>query len=282
MAIMLATFAAIAWGATDFLGGAWRRETPVFVVVAVSQVLALVLLAPVLVVRGIPPSDPRLLLACVAGFGVALELRLVFAAISRGDAFITAPVGALGAALAVVVGLIGGDRLTPLLALGLGCALLGGGSSAWRSRDGAHGSTVHSALICIAAALGVGTMLSCFHAAGRVDPYWAAALLTASTALPAGAAALASQRGSLSRCLPQARRLPALTLLAFAGVAGDLAYAAASRHGALSVVSAISSLYPLSTILLGVVARGERTRPIQSAGIGLALVGAALLGAAAH
>jgi drug/metabolite transporter (DMT)-like permease len=117
-------------------------------------------------------------------------------------------------------------------------------------------------------------MLSSFHAAGRVDPYWATAVVTASTALPATAFALAGDHR-----LPAPGRLPTLTLIALAGVVGDLAYAAASRDGSLSVVSAISSLYPLSTIVLGVVVLGQRSTRVQTAGIILALAGAALLGA---
>ncbi len=283
MPIALAVVAAIAWGADDFLGGAWRRGTPVFVVVAVSQLIAVLLLVPVLLVHGTPlPDDPRLLFACVAGLGVTLELRLVYFAISRGEAFITAPVAALGATLAVVVGLIGGDPLSPAIAVGLACALLGGGASAWTSRGtGARRSFARTAGLCLGAAVGLGTMLSCFHAAGRVDPYWSAAILSASTALPAGIAALAERR-PLRRSLPKPRRLPGLAVVAVLGVVGDLAYAAASRHGALTIVSAISSLYPLMTVFLGVTTQGQRARPVQALGMALALCGAALLGAAAH
>ncbi len=280
MPIVLAIFAAISWGADDFLGGVWRRGMPVFVLLAASQLIGVLMMVPVLLARGAPPpDDPRLLFACVAGLAVTVELRLVYAAISRGDAFITAPVGAAGAMIAVLVGLIGGDQLTPLIALGLACALAGGGAAAWSSgANGAHRSRLHTAAICLGAALGVGTALSCFHAAGRVDPYWSTTILGASTALPAGIAALSAKRPSF----PPVRRLPGLTLIAFSGVAGDLAYAAASRHGALTIVSAIASLYPLSTVLLGVTTQGQRARPVQAAGIALALAGAALLGAASH
>jgi drug/metabolite transporter (DMT)-like permease len=279
----LSAVSALSWGAADFLGGAWRRGTPVFVVVAVSQLIGLVVLAPILIVHGVaPPADPRLLLAGLSGLGVTLELGLIYFAISRGDAFITAPVGALGSALAVAVGLVGGDRLDPAIALGLICALVGGGVSAWRPNGArSHGSARSTVGICLGAALGVGVMLSSFHAAGRVDPYWATTAVTAATAVPAGLIALAGSGRSLRRRLPPASNLGGLTLVALAGVVGDLAYAAASRHGELSLVSAISSLYPISTMALGVLAQHQRTRPVQAGGIVLALAGAALLGAAA-
>jgi drug/metabolite transporter (DMT)-like permease len=82
------------------------------------------------------------------------------------------------------------------------------------------------------------------------------------------------------RHLPDRRQLPGLGLIAVAGVAGDLAYAAASRHGALSIVSALSSLYPVTTVALGIAIQGHRAGRLQTAGITLALLGDVLLGAA--
>lgn len=275
--MVLAMITAISWGAADFFGGTFPRDVPVFVVVAASQLISLVLLVPVLIVHGTaPPADPRLLLACLAGLAVTVELRLVYTALGRGEAFITAPVGALGATFAVIVGLIGGDRLDATIALGLVFALAGAGLSAWQPRRGrGRTSWARSIAICLGAACGVGTMLSSFHAAGPLDPYWSTAVVTASTAVPATVASLAGRAR-----LPSPRRLPALGVVALAGLVGDLAYAAASGHATLSIVSAISSLYPVSTIALGVITQGQRPRAIQAIGIVLALAGAALLGAA--
>jgi drug/metabolite transporter (DMT)-like permease len=80
--------------------------------------------------------------------------------------------------------------------------------------------------------------------------------------------------------LPQVSQLPGLALVACTGVSGDLAYAIASQHGSLSVLSAVSSLYPVATIALGAVIQHQRPNRIQVAGIALALVGAAVLGSA--
>jgi drug/metabolite transporter (DMT)-like permease len=74
--------------------------------------------------------------------------------------------------------------------------------------------------------------------------------------------------------------MPGLTLVALSGAGGDLAYASASQHGALSVVAAVSSLYPVTTIALGIAAQGQRPNRLQVAGIVLALAGAVVLGTA--
>jgi drug/metabolite transporter (DMT)-like permease len=285
MGVLLSVISAAGWGASDYFGGdASRRRTPVLVVVAISELLGLALLAPVMLARGVAlPGSPRLLLAAGAGVAVTIELSLIYFALGRGDAFITAPVGALGAAIAVTIGLIGGDRLDLAIAVGLLLAVLGGGVSAWTSRNGHDSRTpaLQTVAICVIAAASVGTMLSCFHAAGRLDSFWVTATEHASTALSAGLAALVASRRSIRSVVPRASQLPGLGRIAAAGVGGDLAYAAASHHGALSIVSAISSLYPVTTILLGRALQGRHPTRIQLVGIALALLGASVLGAVA-
>jgi drug/metabolite transporter (DMT)-like permease len=285
MAVLLAMAAATGWGSADFFGGdVSGGRTPVLIVIAVSELLGLALLAPFLIARGIAfPADPRLLLAAVAGVAVTVELSLIYLALSRGDAFITAPVGALGAAAAVTIGLTSGDPLDLMIAAGLLLALLGGGISAWTSGTSSSPTTlVQTAAICVAAAAAVGVMPTCFHAAGRLDAYWATAVEHASTALSAGLVALVVRRRSPHGGLPALSQLPALWRLAALGVGGDLAYAAASHQASLSMVAAISSLYPVTTILLGRILQGRHPTHIQLLGITLALLGAALLGATAR
>jgi drug/metabolite transporter (DMT)-like permease len=142
------------------------------------------------------------------------------------------------------------------------------------------------ALVCIAAAVSVGATLTLLHAAGRVNPYWVTAVQHASTGVSAGLAAaviVPRMPGSAAgELLLTRRRLMGLALIAVAGTAGDLGYVSASHRGALSIVAALASLYPIMTILLGRLLRGHRATRVQLLGVGLALTGAVLLGAAAH
>src|SRR6202034_1006026 len=201
MAILFAAAAAIGWGASDFFGGdASRRDTSVFVIVALSELLGVLLLLPALVVRGVaPPTNPRLLFAALAGVAVTAELSLVYRALSRGNAFITAPVGALGAAAAVSIGLISGDRLYAAIAARLFCGVLGGGVSAWSTPNASRAAAIQNVAICLGAAAAVATMLACFHDAGQVDPLWATATEHVSTGISAGLAVLVGNRQSLRR-----------------------------------------------------------------------------------
>jgi drug/metabolite transporter (DMT)-like permease len=281
IAILLAVATALGWGASDYFGGeSSRHKTPVFVVLAIVQAAGLAILVPVLVARGIaPPVNGRLLLAAIAGAAVTVELGVVYAALSRGDTFIGAPTGALGAAIAVVAGLIGGDPIGPALALGLVCALLGGGVSAWATPAGDANAGWRAAASVVVAAIAVATMLVTLNGAGRLDPYWAIAVEGLSTLVSAAAVAWFAQRRRPRVSLPDRTRWPMLVLVGALGLAGDLAYAAAARHGALSIIAAISSLYPIPTIALGRLLRGRRATALQLAGAALALAGAALLGA---
>jgi drug/metabolite transporter (DMT)-like permease len=286
LVIVLAAVAAIGWGASDYFGGDTAgRDLPVFTIVAVTELTGAVMMLPVLAVHGIlPPAKPGLALAAAAGLAVTIELSLIYSALGSGHAFITAPVGALGAAMAASIGLIRGDPISLILTAGLALALLGGGISSWNSpATASNGAPVQTAAICLAAAASVATALTCLHTAGRLDPYWATFTEHASTALSAGLIAIVRECRSprqSRRSLPERRQLPGLAIIAMAGLGGDLAYVTASGHGTLSTVAAISSLYPITTIVLGLLLKGTRPARVQLAGITLALLGATLLSAA--
>ncbi len=305
MVILAAVAAAIGWGTSDYFGGHLsRRNTPVFTIVALTELGGAVLLTPVLIARGVAfPASPRLLLAAGAGVSITVELNLIYKALSRGNAFATAPVGSLGAAAAVAVGIVSGDEMTFVIGVGLACALAGSALSNWSSPGAGSGST-RDAITLLAAALGVGTSLTLLHAAGSLDPVWVTTVAHLSTAVSAGLVAgvtaasrgggtrpvngagmgAAEEAGATERRLPIDRRqLPTLALVAIAGTGGDLAYVAASHHGGeLSIVSAIASLYPIMTIALGLMLVGSRAGRIQTIGVAIALLGALLLGVAAQ
>jgi drug/metabolite transporter (DMT)-like permease len=56
-------------------------------------------------------------------------------------------------------------------------------------------------------------------------------------------------------------------------------YVLATQAGRLDVAATLSSLYPVTTILLAIVLLGERVTRSHAAGIAAAVVGIALIGA---
>ena len=75
-------------------------------------------------------------------------------------------------------------------------------------------------------------------------------------------------------------RRSAWMLAAACGVADAIANASlllALRSGDLSIVSALTALYPAGTILLAAIVLRERIAPVQAVGLVLALVAGAML-----
>ena len=71
---------------------------------------------------------------------------------------------------------------------------------------------------------------------------------------------------------------PGLIAIGFLDTGGNALFAAASsRHGLLSVVSVLASLYPVVTVLLARLMLGERVQRTQDAGVLLVLVGVVLI-----
>jgi drug/metabolite transporter (DMT)-like permease len=86
--------------------------------------------------------------------------------------------------------------------------------------------------------------------------------------------------GALTRSPPRPPPRGDLVVLLLAGVlefAATGLYGLANRHGQLSVVAVAGSLYPVATVLLARVVLRERLVAAQGFGVGLALVGVALI-----
>jgi O-acetylserine/cysteine efflux transporter len=66
---------------------------------------------------------------------------------------------------------------------------------------------------------------------------------------------------------------------ALGDVLGFTAYASAARHN-VAVAAVVASEYAVVTVVLGVLLLGERLRPHQWAGVGIALGGIAVVAAA--
>jgi drug/metabolite transporter (DMT)-like permease len=285
--IVLALMASLAWGTSDFLGGVAARGARLPLVLAGSQLAGLLAFAPVLLLHDTAmPYDYRLLLGLAAGVVAVVELGLIYLALRRGPAVVMAPIAALSAVLPVVVGITGGDHVDLLIATGLLCALGGAVGASWTR--GEHRPPRREALAGAAvaggAALGAGTVLALIDAASKADAWWAIGAVRAGGAVTAAgllAATLAAARGAPRAAAPRLAHGAALTIAAIgvSDVAADTAFANATRGGALAVVSVLASLYPVTTIALGVVVLRERPTRVQLAGAALACVGVVILAA---
>jgi drug/metabolite transporter (DMT)-like permease len=282
--VALALLASVAWGGSDFAGGLQARAAPMPVVLVLSQLAGLIVLGCVLTVSGqAPPGWGRLLLAGAAGVLGALELGLLYLAISRGPVIVVAPVAAAGAVLPVIAGALAGNNLGLIAAVGIACTLTGACAAAWDPGSAPAASGRHigsSALLAAAAAVAIGGLFILFDRAAAASPIWAAAGVRAGGL---GGAATLMLIPSVRRQILMPRPAPIIAAMVGVGIldaGGDLAFAFASAHGQLAVVAVLASLYPVVTVLLAAGILRERVRPLQAIGALIALGGVVLLGAA--
>ena len=265
--IVLAAVSAVAFGTADFSGGkASRRADPIAVTV-VSQILSIpLLLLLVVLVPGTPhPVDLGWgLLAGVAGAG---GVMLLYRALSAGMMAVVAPVTAITAAVVpIVAGLVTAHSPGTLALSGAGLAVV---AIALVSL-GEGGVTGRVSSRVLGTALGAGLLFGIFFALlGQADEgcgMWPVLAVRVSSI--GFGLALAARTGVGLRL---GRRV--LGWAAAAGLldsAANALYLAAATRGHLSIVAAIASLYPASTVLLALGIDRERLRPAQLAGLGFA------------
>jgi uncharacterized membrane protein len=276
VAVVLALASAVVYGAADFLGGLASRKTSVFGVVALSQLVGLAALLALLPWLGGPVGADDLAWGAAAGLAGAAGLVLFFRTLARGVMSVIAPVTAVtAAAVPVLVGLLGGDRIGPWAAAGIVLALAAvvlvsaeGGLSALRT---ARPATLAPALAAGSAFGLFFVLLDRTSGDSGLTPLVTARL--ASVGLVVVLALAARQSVRVTR--------PALPLVAFSGVgdmtANALFLLATQADGQLAITGVLASLYPVSTVVLAQLLLRERLVGAQMAGLGTAVAAVVLI-----
>jgi drug/metabolite transporter (DMT)-like permease len=293
VAVALALLTSVAYGLSNYVGPRLARDAPLYLLLVVGQSCSLVLAAVVVAGQGVPlPTGGDVGFALLAGLGNAGGLVLLYRAAEVGPLSVIMPIGALGAAVPVVVGVAGGEGLTVMKAAGMALALTGVVLVARRPPGGRPAADVaaaaphpdappadggHRRAVVLAAlsALCFGTFLAAMGPAAEDSAGWAVLISRASllVVLLFFAVRLGALRGVT------ARRLPLLTVPGLLLFAGTLAYAAATRQGDLSVVSVLSSLFPVVTVALALGLDRERLGGTQALGVAGTIAGVVLLSA---
>ncbi|HUR14071.1 MAG TPA: EamA family transporter [Mycobacteriales bacterium] len=270
MAVVLALLSSVLWGWSDFVGGTLARRTPAAVVVAVSQVAALLALLPLVLALGAAP--PSLVPGLLAGLAAGLGLGAFYAALAAGTMGVVAPIAATGAVVPVVVGLVRGEHPGALQATGIVVALLGVVLASGPELSG--GASTRPLLLAVVAASCFGTVM---------------VLLAKGSEGSAGAVLvtmLALRITEVGAVLPFAWRrrttglrglVPILVLIGLVDVTAHTCFAYATRSGLLSVVAVLGSMYPVVTVLLARQLHHERLARVQAVGVLATLGGVVLL-----
>ncbi len=279
MTIVLALFASLFIGISDFLGGTVSRTRSPLETSLVLFLAATVTLVPFAILLGASDLTVHDLgLGAVSGLTTSVAYVGFFAAIGHGRISIVAPVSAaVTALLPAIAGIAGGNTLSTLARWGVLCALVAIPLVAYETEDGDADdswSTGRQVLVSILCGVGFGFYFICIghtHRSAGLWPTVATLLVGIAVIVPIAA------RGNA---------MPSLTSLSRLAVAGGLALGVADaglttalQRGPLTVASVLGNLYPLVTIALGVSILGERVRLWHAAGILLAVGGVAMIAA---
>ncbi|MGW2344640.1 EamA family transporter [Streptomyces sp. NPDC001661] len=285
MTALFALATSLMWGLADFGGGLLTRRIPALTVVVVSQTIAVVVLGAVVVATGgFSEAGPQLWFAVAAGLVGPVAMLAFYKALALGPMGVVSPLGSLGVAVPVGVGLVLGERPGVLQFAGILVAVVGvvlAGGPQFR------GAPVQrqAVLLTLLAAFGFGAVMALIaEASTTLTGLFLALFVQRVTNVVAGGGALyvSAKRGG--RALPEEggwrlirASLPALAFVGLADVAANGTYSLAAQEGPVTVAAVLASLYPIVTALAARGVLSERLRGVQAAGAGLALVGTVLL-----
>lgn len=275
MTALLALGSSLLWGASDFFGGTATRRLPAFAVIGGSQALALLVLVPVAVLTG-AVTDPRGYLPWALASGIVglLALGAFYSALATGTMGVVAPIAATSVVIPVAVGISSGDTPSALQVGGILAAVAGVVLASGPERDRGQASLRPLVLALIAAA-GFGAVVVFLAMGARSSVIMTLVTMRLETVTLLLVVVAVRRRGTgIART-----DLPLLAAVGAGDAAANAAYAAATTGGELSLVAVLGSLYPAVTVLLARELHGERLRPLQTAGVVVALGGVVLIAA---
>jgi drug/metabolite transporter (DMT)-like permease len=275
VAVALSLAASWCWGVADFTGGLKTKRMPVPLVLLFVEGVGLVWVLAAIAASGEAlPSGRAVAASLVAGAAGVIALGSLYRALALGTMSVVAPISATGVVLPVAVGVATGDALSMLVSAGLVITLAGvllASREQHESADAAAAGRL-SLVLALLAALGFGSYFVLSDVAADESILWLLALARV-VVVPVLAAVVLAARAPR----PVAGDAMPLVLAGTLDVAATGLYAVAATKGAISIVSVVGSLYPITTVLLARVVLHERLRPVQAAGVAAAFTGVALI-----
>ncbi|MFC8198423.1 EamA family transporter [Streptomyces sp. NPDC060006] len=280
MTALFALATSLLWGLADFGGGVLARRTPALTVVVVSQTIATVVLGVIVLATGAwSETGPQLWFAVAAGLVGPVAMLAFYKALALGPMGVVSPLGSLGVAVPVGVGLVLGERPGLMQFAGIAVAVAGVVLAGGPQFRGAPVQRQAVALTLLAA-FGFGAVMALIaEASTTLTGLFLALFVQRVTNVLAGGTALyvSVRRGTSPPPKVAPRSLVAFAFVGLADVAANGTYALAAQRGPVTVAAVLASLYPVVTALAARGFLSERLRGIQAAGAGLALVGTVLL-----
>jgi drug/metabolite transporter (DMT)-like permease len=256
---------AIAWGAGDFGGGWTGRRAPVLgIALVVDSVGAAVMVAAALLIHEPFPGPTTVALAAVAGLFAVGGILGLYQGLANGRMGVVAPVtGLIAATLPVVVAFAWQGLPSPGVIIGIAAAFVAVVLVSRTEDPAGRPSGIEYAIVG-----GIG--LGIFNVAVAAFPEhlvaWPLVVIKVAAFLAIAVVVLATRRPwRLPRSI-----LPAALLVAGLDLAGNGLYVLATQAGRLDIAATLSSLYPVTTVILAVIVLREHVSRTHLVGIVMA------------
>ncbi len=277
MAVFLGLITAVCFGSGDFFGGLSAKKTSVLYVVGFSHLVGLigvVVLAPFLA-DAFTWRDFGI--GAISGSLGGLGVILLYRGLAKGPMAVVAPLTAImSAAVPALWGVATGDSLSGLAWAGIVVALIAIALASMPAESDGAQVTPRAIGEALLAGVGFGGMFVLLDATADATAPWpvVGARVLTTTLL------LAVIFGAKRSGLPTVR--PALGLIVLAGLfdtGSNVLFLFAANIGDLSIVAVLSSLYPVSTVVLARLWLNERMSQLQLGGLSLAVLATVLIAA---
>lgn len=219
------------------------------------------------------PTPTDLAWSVAAGVAGGVGISALYQGLAVGRMGIVAPVtGVIAVLIPVGAGVVLEGVPPPLVLVGIGLALLAVLLVSRVSDESGGPSGLSLALL---AGLGIGSLSVCISQISDGHAFGPLVVIRATQAVLIAGVILVTR----AAWRPGIRLLPAISVVGVLDMAGNGAFILAVQAGALAVAAVLSSLYPVTTVILASVFLGERVTRDHAIGIALAAVAVAAIAA---
>lgn len=277
MTIFLSLLTAAIFGTGDFCGGLAAKRATIVQVVGGSHLVGLIGVAAASFAIADEFSSNSFLLGAAGGVFGGLGVGFLYRRLAVGPMAVVAPITAItSAAVPALWGAFRGDAISLLAWLGVGVALVAIGLVS-SSSDGSIGDITPQVIAeSLLAGAGFGAFFIFLDATEAASSPW-----------PVVGARLVTTVGLLGFMLMSRRQVvpresAAVWLIVATGIfdtGSNVIFLYATNGGSLTVVAVLSSLYPISTVLLARFVLCERMTRLQLTGFVAAMIATGLIAA---
>jgi drug/metabolite transporter (DMT)-like permease len=268
VAALLALLSSLVWGTADFMGGTLSRRIHPIAVLAGSQPFGLLATALTAIILGQWKFESTVVTnGSIAGLCGLAGLIAFYSALASGRMGIVSPISSLGVVIPLAIGLVQGDKPTPVQLIGVIVAIVGVVMASGPELSG--GAPVRPVVLSALAALFFGGGIYFMAVGGSQNPSMTVVMMRVTqVAILCVIALVVRQTGGMKRS-----DLPYVATTGVLDASANVLYTSAAALGMLSLVSVLGSLFPVVTTVLAWRVHHERLTLAQYIGIAATVCG---------